>query len=108
MKIKFEKLGLTCESLGDIKNSRIMSEKFKNKNGEETMLQISLFPGSNPKKRKECICVQTYIYDDKGNCYGNVEFEGNIFRKELKYTLKNALKVVNMISKETFTEIEFV
>lgn len=108
MKIKFEKLGLTCESLGDIKNFRIMSEKFLNKDGEETILQISLFPGTKPKKRKELIYSKVFIYKDNGDCVGDVEFSGNILRAELEYTLENALKVVNMISKEMYTEIEFI
>lgn len=108
MTIKFEKLGLNDEKLNDIKNFRIMSEKFKYLNGEKAQLEICFNHRLFKEKDKKCIYAMLFIYDDRGICNGNYNFEVYVNNAEFEYNKENVLKVVNMVSREKFTEIEFI
>lgn len=108
MTIKFKKYGLDDERLNDIGNFRIMSEKFQNKNGEETILQFTLNAVLERKKNKKCIFVQDYVFKENGMCVGDIKFQMAVSDEELEYSLENVLKIVNRLSEETFTKIEFI
>lgn len=108
MTIKFKKYGLDDERLNDIKNFRIMSEEFKNKSGEKTILQFTMNGVLERKKNKKCLFVQDYVYKRNGTCIGDIKFQIAVSEEELEYSLENVLKIVNRLSKEKFTGIEFI
>lgn len=108
MTIKFERLGNDNKDLGDIGNYRIMSEKFENKKGHETILQVGLNHNIFRKKGKKCIYVQIFIYLENDACVGDYEFEKEVFDAEIEYNKENALKLVNRLSKENFEKIEII
>lgn len=105
--VTFKKCGCDNEELGDIKNPRITSEIFRNKNGLDTVLEIGFNYRIFKEKNKKCLCVHVYTYQDN-ECTGDWNFEVDILKKELEYNQKNVLKVLNMASKERFTEIEII
>lgn len=108
MKIKFKKLGMDNERLNDIKNFRIMSEKFKSGNGEDVVLEISLNHQLEKQTGNKYIYAKKFIYNDNGSCNGDCKFEKDVVDAKIEYYLVNVLNLVNLISVQTFTGIEFV
>ena len=57
---------------------------------------------------KECaLHIHTFYENDRG-CFGNCQFEKEIFDLLLEYTTENILKVVNMISEKQYNNVVFL
>lgn len=90
-----------------------LKEKFNiPKNWNLKTLEIMRSYKNEIKRNKAIIvdrCVlwiNVYIEDEKGNQYGNKEFENYLNKDQLKYKKENLLNIINRISKIKFDTIE--
>ena len=108
MKIKFDKRGMDNKDLGDIGNFRIVSEKFKTKNGDEAVLELGINFIARSKENKIILRSNISEYKSDGYCWGNADFDREVNNLRLPYTLVSVLKAVNLIAENKYTEIEFI
>lgn len=108
MKIKFNKRGMDNKDLGDIGNFRIVSERFKTKNGDEAVLELGINFIARSKENKIILRSNINEYKNDGYCWGNSDFDREVNNLRLPYTLESVLKAVNLIAENKYTEIEFI
>lgn len=112
--------------VSDVGNYRVrtLDECIKGKDGKTYFLEFTNYDRYNYRRThkrtgqpiknvvKELVLahalrLDTEFTNDKG-CWANLDLENRIHSTPMLYTLENILKVVNEISIDTYTEIEFV
>lgn len=112
--------------VSDVGNYRVrtLDECIKGKDGRMYFLEFTQYDkynyrGTHKRTGKElkhmvkelvmahALHLDTEFTDDKGS-WSNLKLENEIHSTPMLYTLDNILKVVNQISVDTYTDIEFV
>ena len=114
------------QELSDVNNHRVRTQgcEIEGKDGRIYFLEFTTYTKTkirttskrgnkllkNPVDEvvlKNALHVDTQFDDEKGS-YRNIERETEIHDKNYTYTIENILKVVNYISKDNYTDVEFV
>lgn len=120
-KLYIEKMGCDfyyndpIEKISDMINHRYYIKDIKLKDGR-TIDCIEIMNGAryiykNGKQEKQDnfkLWLNTYYYDEDGNCTRIKEVEDYCNSKNLLYTQKNVLDIINNISQEKYTKIEII
>ena len=113
-------------NISDVGNYRVGSYDYsiKGKDGNIYILEFGNYDrytyrktnkrtGKPLKKEIKEIVMQYALhidtqFEDEGGCWRNGKLEREIHEKPMLYTLENILKVVNEISVDIYTDIDFV
>ena len=113
-------------SISDVGNYRVGSYDYsiKGKDGNDYILELGQYTKYNyrtthkvtgkPLKKAirevvmmYAICIDTQYENERG-CWRNCGLEKELHAEPMLYTLENILAIVNKISVDTYTSIEFV